>query len=463
MTYPLHGSTRSAHTAARLLANRYRLGELLGTGGAADVYAAVDEALGRRVAVKVFRSNDDDPATARQRIEAEKLTLARLNEPGLVALYDAGVDDDERQLPVPFFVMELVDGPSLRHELNVHTISPAETALIGRELATTLAYVHSRGVIHRDIKPGNILLGPPRGHSGRYSTKLADFGIARLAGADRLTAHGSAVGTAHYLSPEQALGESLGPSSDIYSLGLVLIECLTGEMAFPGDPIPAAVARLRSDPPVPAEFGAAWQRVLTAMTDRKADARPSAKRVAALLADIETGTIDGAAILPVHPHRRRTSVLAAPQVTATTPLTPRQGKLRRPVGVTAVTLASLATVLGGVLISQHTPEAETFEPRAELERKGSATVEKSRVFAGETAEYTAPAETAPATSQPIIVPVAAEPEQAPESPAAAPPADDSAEPPGNPRGPGNNNGNGPGNGNGNANGPGNSNGARWRN
>ncbi len=282
--------SRPATGAGELLAGRYRLGNRIGRGGMANVYRADDELLGRPVAVKVFRF-DTDAGQDRLRMEAEVRVLASLRHPGLVTVFDAGtvgetVAGDTVSQSVsagglvaeatPFIVMELIDGPTLGQRLADGPLPADQTAMLGAELAATLQYVHANNVVHRDVKPANILLDTPiAGHTG-YAAKLTDFGIARLLDGTRITMHGMTIGTANYLSPEQAEGTPAGPESDMYSLGLVLLECLTGELAYSGGGVEAALARLHRPPQIPERFGPGWISLLSAMTARFAHLRPSA-------------------------------------------------------------------------------------------------------------------------------------------------------------------------------------------
>ena len=259
-----------------VLVDRYHLGRLLGRGGMADVYLARDEVLGRPVAVKVFHSATGalgDPR--RQRHEAE--LLASLNHPGLVTVFDAGVDPTLQQA---FLVMEIVRGPTLAARLTTGPLPESEVREVGACLAEALAYVHDQGVVHRDVKPGNVLFTDAENDR---RIKLADFGIARLADSASLTDAGLVVGSARYLSPEQALGAGVGPPTDVYALGLVLLECLTGAPAYPGAGIAAAVARLHRDPEVPDHIDPALGRLLAAMTSREPALRPTAREAAASL------------------------------------------------------------------------------------------------------------------------------------------------------------------------------------
>ncbi|GLB67119.1 serine/threonine-protein kinase [Arthrobacter mangrovi] len=207
------------------------------------MYRGVDEVLGRAVAVKVFKPDAGHEDELRRQ-QAEVRLLATFNHPGLIAVYDAGTEATPAGGSCSFVVMELAQGSDLQHRLRQGRLPPGDVARIGADLSGALRYVHERGVIHRDLKPGNVMLSYDE-DTGEAKAKLTDFGIARVIAGTRLTATGKTVGTATYLSPEQAKGEALGTSSDIYSLGLVLLECLTGQVEFPGTPVESAVARLQ--------------------------------------------------------------------------------------------------------------------------------------------------------------------------------------------------------------------------
>ena len=269
-----------------LLADRFSIMSLIGTGGMASVYRATDTALGRSVAVKLFRA--DGSGTEPERQSGEIALLASLNHFALVTLFDAGTTTVDG-IPRTFIVMELVDGPDLRTRIEDGPVPSVDVAGMGADLAEALHYVHERGIIHRDVKPANVLLAPS-GFPGRgMHAKLADFGIARLLDETRLTATGSLLGTASYLSPEQALGGAIGAPTDVYSLGLVLLECLTGTRAYPGSAVESAMARLQRQPEIPNDLGTDWIDVLRTMTARDPADRPTAADAAGLLRALAAG------------------------------------------------------------------------------------------------------------------------------------------------------------------------------
>lgn len=253
----------------RLLDDRYRLGPVLGRGGMATVYAGTDTKLRRPVAVKLFHPGAEE--NTRARLETEARLLGGLSHPGLLKVFDVSVVDDQ-----PYLVLQLVDGRTLRQLINDGPLRPAVVARLGSRLAETLAYIHSRQIVHRDIKPSNVLLDS----SG--TGYLADFGIAALIGSARLTRTGHCVGTAAYLAPEQVSGAGPHPAADIYSLALVLLECLTGRPEFPGSDVEAAVARLARAPKVPDWLPPALRQTLVAMLARHPADRPDAARCAEL-------------------------------------------------------------------------------------------------------------------------------------------------------------------------------------
>ena len=216
----------------KILGTRYQLGEMIGTGGMADVYIAQDQRLSREVAVKILRSDLAKDPTFVSRFRKEAKAAAGLNHPGIVAVYDSGED------PAPYIVMELVSGHTLRELIHGGERLPLDRALeIGAGILEALDYSHQRGIVHRDIKPANIMI------TDKGDVKVMDFGIARAMddlGAT-LTSTWNVVGTAQYLSPEQALGEIADTPTDIYSTGCLLYELLTGRPPFSGE-TPVSIA-----------------------------------------------------------------------------------------------------------------------------------------------------------------------------------------------------------------------------
>jgi serine/threonine-protein kinase len=228
-----------------VLGGRYRLVELLGQGGMATIYRARDGQLERDVAVKVLRSEYgvDPDFVARFRHEAQ--AVASLNNPGIVAVYDYGTDPAG-----PYIVMELVDGEDLASIIRRSgPLPPRQAARVSSQVARAIGAAHDRGLVHRDVKPGNILVT----RDGRV--KVTDFGIARALAESALTLPGTTLGSVHYFSPEQARGELSTPASDIFSLGIVLYELLTGRRPWEGDSA-AAIANARLTGPVPSPSSA---------------------------------------------------------------------------------------------------------------------------------------------------------------------------------------------------------------
>jgi serine/threonine protein kinase len=260
------------------IGGRYRLGPALGSGGMGTVYLARDERLDRDVAVKLLRMADDEREFARFRREAR--SLAGLHHPNLVAAYDTGADAVQGG-SVVWLVMEFVAGPDLSALLDRRDRLPSEDVrIVLRDVAAGLAALHAAGVLHRDLKPANVLLTAEPG-SGPWTAKLADLGIAQLEQSESLTTTGRVLGTAAYLSPEQVAGDDLGPASDVYSLGLLALEALTGERAFPGSAAESAAARLVRPPAVPAWIDGGWRMLLESMTALDPRQRPTAGQVEA--------------------------------------------------------------------------------------------------------------------------------------------------------------------------------------
>ncbi|MGI5246712.1 protein kinase domain-containing protein [Dactylosporangium sp. CA-139066] len=265
----------------RLLSGRYELRSVIGRGGMAEVWLAVDGRLGRSVAVKMLHAEGVADPSLPERFEREAHTAARLSHPNIVAVYDVGVDDG-----TPYLVMELIQGHSLADELAAGPLDPRRAVHIAEQVCDALAAAHDAGVIHRDVKPANILIGD------EGQVKVCDFGIARVT--DRaltaLTAPATVIGTSSYMAPEQVLGEPADARSDLYALGCVLYAMLTGRPPFVADspvqtawqqvhqpPVPVAVLRPGLPPQLAGLVGAL-------LAKRPADRPASAAQVRAALA-----------------------------------------------------------------------------------------------------------------------------------------------------------------------------------
>jgi eukaryotic-like serine/threonine-protein kinase len=247
--------------AGLVYSDRYELDRVVGRGGMADVWLAHDRLLDRQVAVKVLSSGFAADATNVARFRREARAAAGLNHPNIVSVYDWGEEDDSY-----FIVMEYVDGQTLRGVMDQYDrLAPAEAARIAAEIADALAFAHRHGVVHRDVKPGNVLITP----GGQV--KVTDFGIARADATDGLTKTGAVMGTATYFSPEQAQGLELDGRSDVYALGVVLYEMVTGVAPFTADnAVSVAYKHVREEPEPPSSVepdvpGAIDRIVLTAM------------------------------------------------------------------------------------------------------------------------------------------------------------------------------------------------------
>lgn len=275
--------TPSAPAAGWVLGGRYRIADRIGAGGMAEVFRAHDELLSRDVAVKVFRSHadPDDSSAGAQRQEIELQALARLSHPNLITLFDGCITAPGEPA---FLVMELINGPSLAARIAEAPLTEPQAREVASQISDALAYVHAQQMVHRDIKPANILLGTDATTADTsVRARLSDFGIVRLLGSDHLTSANFMVGTASYLAPEQARGAEVGPPADVYALGLVMIEALTGVRSFPGPAMEAVMARLHRRPDIPAELPTPWPDLLRAMTDADPARRPPAAEVAAHL------------------------------------------------------------------------------------------------------------------------------------------------------------------------------------
>lgn len=339
-------------TGRRLVGERYELLEEIGRGGSSTVHRALDHREGRDVAVKVIAIGGTDDALRRWRREAS--VVSSLRHPGLVRVLDHDEEDDAAVL-----VMDLLPDGSLRDHLRLGPMAPNAVATIGADVAAAIAHIHASGIVHRDVKPGNLLLRRER--DGELRGALTDFGIARLLESATATTT-TVVGTALYLSPEQAQGRHLGTPSDVYSLGLTLIEALTGRAAFPGTVAESLTARLLRDPAIPGGFGYGWRSLLSAMTARDPEQRPTALQVAdrlqAMLADdvvadtIELRIGDAAETtpLPVRTTARRT--------------VPRRVRVGLAAAAVAVGLTTAGSLVGAAPAFGPAPDAAAAAPTA---------------------------------------------------------------------------------------------------
>ena len=322
--------------AGDTLDGRYRLGGMLGRGhGGTVVFAATDLLLDRPVAVKVFSGNHHriDPP----RFTAQTRLLTRLSHPSLLRVFDVNLEHD-----LPYLVTRLVTGTTLRERLAQTPLTTTETARIGTSCAEALAYLHSRQVVHRGVKPANILL------EGEDCV-LADIGIPWTLDSTRLTATGLSVGTVGYLAPEQLLGAQAGPPTDVYALGLVLLECLTGKVEYPGADVVAALIRLNRPPQLPSWLPARWSLLLGAMTASDSHQRPSAADCArrlTRLAEPETGGSGDAVVVSTRASGVRNTVLVTEPGTSVKGVTPVGW--RRPTTLASGRAAAVAAAIVGI-------------------------------------------------------------------------------------------------------------------
>jgi serine/threonine protein kinase len=257
------------------LGGRYRLDERIAGGGMGDVWRGTDEVLGRTVAVKILLpALLDEPGFA-ERFRGEARTMATINHPGVVDVYDYGSDQQ-----LAFLVMEYVEGDALSRTLSrVGRLTPARTMALVAQAADALQAAHANGIVHRDVKPGNLLVRP------NGTLVLTDFGIARSALVGQLTVAGSVLGTASYISPEQASGAVATAASDVYALGVVAYQCLSGHRPFDGStPIEIAMKHVRDTPrPLPADIPPAVRAIVDRALAKDPGARwPTASAMAAV-------------------------------------------------------------------------------------------------------------------------------------------------------------------------------------
>ena len=319
-----------------LIAGRYELEELVGSGGMSNVFRAHDRLLERTVALKILHEQYTSDADYVERFRREARAVAQLAHPNIVTVIDRG-EQDGRQ----FIVFEYVEGQNLKELSSQGPLDPREAIRLALQVAGALSFAHQRGLVHRDVKPQNVLL------NDEGQAKVTDFGIARSLDVHGVTQTGTVLGTSDYIAPEQARGQKVDPKTDIYSLGAVLYELLVGEVPFSGDtfvtvamrhvsePAPSVLER-RPDCPVRLDF--AIQRAMAKdPADRFSSMDEFCAELEACLAELEGRDGDGATmIIPPAPRRRRTR--------------PTRERRRFPVGIALIVLLASLLVAGGAYL-----------------------------------------------------------------------------------------------------------------
>jgi eukaryotic-like serine/threonine-protein kinase len=320
-----------------VIAERYELEELVGTGGMSSVYRARDRLLERYVALKVLHQHYADDEEYVERFRREARSVAQLSHPHIVTVIDRGEDGGQQ-----FIVFEYVDGENLKQFLERTGPLPTRRAVeLALEIAGALAFAHEHGLVHRDVKPQNVLLTPDG------NAKVTDFGIARSLDVQQgITQTGTVLGTSNYLSPEQASGKATSPSTDVYSLGVVLYELLTGEVPFPGDNFVAVAMKhvneappdlLEQRPDLPLRLVAAVERALEKDPARRfASMDEFARELRQCLADLD------------EPDAERTLIRASPVIRESRPHRVRASRSRAPF-YAGIVLLAVAAIVAGIL------------------------------------------------------------------------------------------------------------------
>ena len=355
--------------AGDVIAGRYRLIEPLGRGAMSAVWLAHDEELDRNVAVKTLA-----PTADRARFEREARAVAALSHPNICSVYDYGESEGK-----PFMVLECLPNGSLEEQLaGGKSLPDDEAQVIAAEIAAALAHAHERGLVHRDLKPANVLFDT----EGR--AKIADFGIARMGGAGTLTEAGTVLGTASYISPEQASGQPAGPPSDVYSFGVILFRMLTGALPFVSTNAMELVRMHRDDPP-------------PAVSDLRTDAPPGLAAVAnaSLAKDPAARPADGAALVAALNGGGVAAggvAAARTETAAATQVIPPTTRRRRRLPVLPLVLLALVLLGGGVALALSVTgrDDSPTAPAPSLDLPSVATIGSSS-----SVESTAPAATVP--------------------------------------------------------------------
>jgi eukaryotic-like serine/threonine-protein kinase len=335
-----------------LLSGRYRLDARIGTGGMSTVYRAFDTVLERQVAIKLMHREIASDSDQLERFRREARAVAQLNHPHIVTVIDAGEDDN-----TPYIVFEYVEGETLKDRIRRYGRLPIQESIAyAIEIARALGVAHERGIVHRDVKPQNVLVDE------EGSAKVTDFGIARTLDQEGLTADGRVLGTTDYVSPEQALGHAVTGQSDLYSLGIVLFEMLTGDVPFRGEnQVAVAMKHVREQLPDVQARRPEVSSALAAVIDR-ATAKDTADRYATdaeLIADLEQ-------VLAYETQRSGQSTGEATAVLRTLPSKTRRGlpaRVTHPVRLILALLVIAGVVVAAVLLlADHTHKGTAQRP-----------------------------------------------------------------------------------------------------
>jgi serine/threonine protein kinase len=362
---------------------RYRLEERLAAGGMGEVWLGTDTVLSRQVAIKLPHQEQAEDRTFRARFLGEAKHTAKLSHPGIAQVYDFGELPDS----IPYLVMELVVGEPLSAILRRRrALPPMVAADLVAQAADAVDVAHKAGIIHRDLKPGNLLVTP----EGRV--KVTDFGIARAMAGVPLTRTGDVIGTPHYLSPEQAEGRLTTPASDVYALGVVLYECLTGQRPFDGDsPVAIVVAHVSQQvPPLPGTVPAWLRATCAAALSKDSAGRPSAAGMGRALREEKAAETSAASATPpsnaaTPPTLAQTAVLSSGVMPTRTLAVLPVGWWRRPprwawaVATFAIAVAFIAALVVG-LVDRVTPDEPTPGSRldAPTQDPGSGATDSAR-------------------------------------------------------------------------------------